>query len=223
MTDRIEAIRARWDADPSNTFPSDVGTLLAEVKEARDDAAHFEAEYDDAVAELERMHSWGGLLSLMDEHWPEDVFPDRTGKPDRDTGPRLVAALRRVDRLTKALEEIREDLRQGPDDRRVRVSIVLTLQKHMGVAWLEGPDAPDAEPEMLGGDPNHKYLDATYPTDGEQPGPDWRPLSEDVTGHTLMGPARSHADGRVCMYHTRLDAWTWDFVNECLRDHEDPR
>lgn len=28
MSDRIEAIRARWDADPSNTYPSDVGTLL---------------------------------------------------------------------------------------------------------------------------------------------------------------------------------------------------
>lgn len=65
-------------------------------------------------AEVERLHSWGGLLSLLDEHWPEDVFPDRTGKPDRDTGPRLVAAIRRAEnakaevaRRDKVLDEVR--------------------------------------------------------------------------------------------------------------------
>lgn len=78
MTDRIEAIRARWKAanrlgwpwdDDTLSLgtsdepkvkaiahaPEDVAWLLAEVKEARDDAAHFEAEYDDAVADLVRV------------------------------------------------------------------------------------------------------------------------------------------------------------------------
>lgn len=53
---------------------------------------------EQAIKENERLHSWGGLLSLLDEHWPEDVFPDRTGKPARDTGPRLVAAIRRAEK-----------------------------------------------------------------------------------------------------------------------------
>ncbi|HKY59253.1 MAG TPA: hypothetical protein VJL80_14545 [Aeromicrobium sp.] len=54
MTDRIEAIRARHEARKIPKY-EDTAWLLAEVKEARDDATHFEAEYDDAVADLVRV------------------------------------------------------------------------------------------------------------------------------------------------------------------------
>lgn len=42
------------DAEAIASAPTDMAWLLAEVKEARDDAAHFEAEYGDAVAEIAR-------------------------------------------------------------------------------------------------------------------------------------------------------------------------
>ena len=57
---------------------------------------------------IERLHSWDGLLELLDEHWPEDIFPVG-GETDerRDTGARLVAAVRWIERLTAEIEDIR--------------------------------------------------------------------------------------------------------------------
>lgn len=51
------------------------------------------------VAELERLHSWDGLMELLDEHWPEDIFPTMPDTDRRDPGPRIVSLLRMVDRL----------------------------------------------------------------------------------------------------------------------------
>jgi hypothetical protein len=62
-------------------------------------------------------HSWSGLMALLDEHWPEDVFPTRTDHPDRDPGPRIVSLIRMVDRLQArigALRMLEAALRQGP-------------------------------------------------------------------------------------------------------------
>jgi hypothetical protein len=45
-------------------------------------------------------HSWAGLMALLDEHWPEDIFPTRY--PDdikRGAGARIVSLLRWIDRL----------------------------------------------------------------------------------------------------------------------------
>jgi hypothetical protein len=52
---------------------------------------------------------------------------------------------------------------------------------------------------------------------------DNRPLSEDVTGHSMLG-YYDHGDGRVCSFHQRLDAWVFFDTSEgwleCLRpDH----
>src|SRR5690606_15484370 len=63
-------------------------------------------ERDEARAEVERLHSWVGLLELLDEHWPADIFivpdtPDdamHTGR-HRDTGPIILGLIRWVDRL----------------------------------------------------------------------------------------------------------------------------
>ena len=40
--------------------------------------------------------SWAQLMRLLDEHYPADVF---VGGPDADSGPRIVALVREVDRL----------------------------------------------------------------------------------------------------------------------------
>ena len=53
-------------------------------------------------SELERLHSWAGLMELLDEHWPADLFPTLEDDPGRDAGARIVSLLRWVDRAADA-------------------------------------------------------------------------------------------------------------------------
>jgi hypothetical protein len=47
-------------------------------------------------------HSWAGLMDLLDEHWPDDIFPTRYEDDDaRDAGARIVSLLRWVRDLTE--------------------------------------------------------------------------------------------------------------------------
>lgn len=46
-------------------------------------------------AEHDRLHSWAGLMSLLDGHWPDAVFRGTSGDP----GPTIVFLLRQVDQL----------------------------------------------------------------------------------------------------------------------------
>jgi hypothetical protein len=59
------------------------------------------------VAEVERLHSWQGLMSLLDEHYPESIFPTTEDDEDRDSGPRIVSLIRRIN----GLEEDNQTLR----------------------------------------------------------------------------------------------------------------
>lgn len=67
------------------------------------------------LAEVERLNTWDGLMALLDEHWPADIFPTLADDPDRDPGPRIVSLLRwveqqraEVDRLRDALDRLAE-------------------------------------------------------------------------------------------------------------------
>jgi hypothetical protein len=51
------------------------------------------------VAEIEWLHSWDGLMSLLDEHYPESVFPTADDREGRDSGPRIVSLIRQLNRL----------------------------------------------------------------------------------------------------------------------------
>lgn len=44
-------------------------------------------------SELDRLHSWAGLMELLDEHWPAEVFDGQS----EDSGPRIVSLIRAVD------------------------------------------------------------------------------------------------------------------------------
>ena len=46
------------------------------------------------VTEVRRLHTWAGLMSLLDEHYPADVFAGTSGDP----GPTIVALLREISR-----------------------------------------------------------------------------------------------------------------------------
>lgn len=69
-----------------------------------------------AEEELQRLRSWEGLMSLLDAHYPPDIFGGASGDP----GPRIVALTRQVDRLRRRMDaalqllEAVDDLPAGP-------------------------------------------------------------------------------------------------------------
>jgi hypothetical protein len=48
------------------------------------------------IAEIERLHTWDGLMSLLDEYYPEDIFPTMEDREDRDPGPRIISLIRQL-------------------------------------------------------------------------------------------------------------------------------
>jgi hypothetical protein len=65
--------------------------------------------YNESQTELERLRTWAGLLELLDEHWPEDIFPTEPDSEARDVGPRIVSLLRWVERLRGELDQAHVD------------------------------------------------------------------------------------------------------------------
>jgi hypothetical protein len=49
--------------------------------------------------ERERLHSWAGLMALLDEHYPVDIFTGASSDP----GPTIIVLIREVDRLRATL------------------------------------------------------------------------------------------------------------------------
>ena len=100
-------------------------------------------------AEVGRLHTWDGLMSLLDEHYPADV--PLVSDPANGPGPRLVATIREVDQLREALRPFADVAKGIPDnwpgECRVRVDIGLVQE------WLSYYEA---------GTPN-----ATFPTIAE--------------------------------------------------------
>ncbi|AEJ92513.1 hypothetical protein SEA_TOTO_42 [Mycobacterium phage Toto] len=60
------------------------------------------------IAEVERLHTWDGLMELLDEHWPADIFPTLPDDDKRDPGPRIISLLRWVSRLRAQETRIRK-------------------------------------------------------------------------------------------------------------------
>jgi hypothetical protein len=73
------------------------------------DHAAVEEAAAELRAELDRLHSWAGLMELLDEHWPADVFsPEAAQNETADPGVRIVALLRWVDKLQRELAVIQD-------------------------------------------------------------------------------------------------------------------
>jgi hypothetical protein len=62
-----------------------------------DEVAHVLA------AEVRRLHTWDGLMSLLDEHYPPDVPLG----PDSDPGPRILRLTREVHLLKLVVDQLR--------------------------------------------------------------------------------------------------------------------
>jgi len=91
-------------------------TLLAQPEHLRsaepqcETVASIRADRDRLAAELAELHTWRGLMSLLDEHWPADVFDGSSD--DGDPGPRIVFLMRQVNRHR---EQLARDLAHTPD------------------------------------------------------------------------------------------------------------
>jgi hypothetical protein len=54
-------------------------------------------------------HSWAGLMALLDEHWPADIFPTlHHDSESRDAGARIVSLLRWVGQLKTEVALLRD-------------------------------------------------------------------------------------------------------------------
>lgn len=52
-----------------------------------------------ANAIAEELMSWDFLMLLLDQHYPESLFPTLEDRNDRDPGPRIVSLIRVIDQL----------------------------------------------------------------------------------------------------------------------------
>lgn len=135
----------------SDEYPQSIGGQVSGIIEraqalpANPYQAHPQkaAMFAELVAEVERLHSWDGLMSLLDEHWPADIFPTQDDREDRDLGPRIVSLLRWVDQLRPRRIETVEELDTLPDFSVVRPlnkTTAASMEKHYGLWWVPGGD-----------------------------------------------------------------------------------
>lgn len=63
-------------------------------------AAHVAAEVVAALG------SWDFLMALLDQHYPESIFPTTLDNPDLDPGPRIVSLIRVIDQLRRERDHV---------------------------------------------------------------------------------------------------------------------
>ncbi|OBY33429.1 hypothetical protein [Mycolicibacter kumamotonensis] len=86
---------------------------------------------DELLAEVERLHTWDGLMSLLDEHWPQSIFPTLSDDPGRDPGPRIVSLLRWVEHLRALQRDDRQNAINAIEERDQAVREVERLQSDL--------------------------------------------------------------------------------------------
>lgn len=84
--------------DPT-TQPLTDSDLADARRRQSDPLAHPSAWESRLLAEVDRLRTWDGLMSVLDKYLPEDIWPTRKDDPARDPGPRIVSLIRWVDRL----------------------------------------------------------------------------------------------------------------------------
>lgn len=107
------AAAQRAKAETDLTMEKNETSILREARgEALADAEYWRTLAEKAHVELKRLNSWEGLMSLLDQHWPEDVFPtEEADDATRDDGARIVSLLRWVANLQTRLELANHEIR----------------------------------------------------------------------------------------------------------------
>ena len=90
---RVALLVAAKDQEQAQPSPAPV-KVVGRVSSASD---LVDGTVMDPCAEVERLHSWDGLMELLNEHWPDDIFSTSADRESRDPGPRIVSLLRWLD------------------------------------------------------------------------------------------------------------------------------
>jgi hypothetical protein len=93
-----------------------------------------DCEVERLRAELDRLHSWDGLMELLDEHWPADIFTGESGDP----GPRMIVAMREIDRLRSDLASVTATMlaiREQRDGYSAKLAALKADAERAGNAW----------------------------------------------------------------------------------------
>lgn len=114
--DRVQAIREgveRRRANNAVVVGEDPGVSAFKlIGRAGDDDLAF------LLDELDRLHTWSGLMSLLDEHYPAEVFDGSSG----DLGARIVTLTRALDAVLQARATIEGRQRDEIDRLRFVIS-----------------------------------------------------------------------------------------------------
>lgn len=105
---RQAAAELSMPSTPDSRKPLDLDEIRDQLAESSGIIDHPDAPYNWAalsaqrvaerlLAEVERLHTWAGLMSLVDEHYPTSVFPVGEDDPTRDLGPRILSLIRHLD------------------------------------------------------------------------------------------------------------------------------
>lgn len=81
-------------------YHSDVERFAKEEKMSDAEEYTENQSYAELQRENERLHTWQGLISILQEHYPTDIFDGSSG----DCGAQLVVMMRTVDDLKAKLE-----------------------------------------------------------------------------------------------------------------------
>ena len=111
------------------TDDAEARALAAEVaaRGYRERAEKAEALIEDMVPK-----TWDGLLALLDEVYPDDVFPTLPDDPARDAGPRAVSLIR----YARRVEAERDALRAERDALAARIERVRALHVRTTISVL---------------------------------------------------------------------------------------
>lgn len=114
------ATPGEWKADgPAGNLDSSECRVAEVVVWGEADAQHI-AAFDPPTAlalldELERLREemdsmvpkdWHGLMAILEDIYPEGIFPTMADDPKRDAGPRIVSLIRVVDELQARLDAV---------------------------------------------------------------------------------------------------------------------
>ena len=139
-TEKAQGVTIRELEDENAELNNELGTAVQVLK----------LERDGLTAEVERLHSWAGLIELLDEHWPKDIFPTLPDDKGRDLGPRLVSLIRINDQLRGRLAAVgalaRELIAAQGDGQFGHAAEARRIGPEL-VTLAEGGPAPGPDPE----------------------------------------------------------------------------
>lgn len=100
------ALLAQKLGNPYLDWRDEGNVILDAALSARSRISSAEKERDEARAELARLQTWTGMISVLDKHYPPETFPTMPDTASRDDGARIVSLVRRLDEARSELKAI---------------------------------------------------------------------------------------------------------------------